>query len=74
MIKIDVHGLTHQQAVKLVESRLIKASEKGSFECTIVTGKSDAMNKVIINEVLNFYNFDWIILQYGSIYVTYTKI
>jgi len=55
--KIDLHGLTHDQAVKKVENDLIGISMSKFYEVKIITGKSQAMQDKIIKEVLDPYNF-----------------
>lgn len=71
---IDLHGLPHQTAIKVVEDRLIQASNKGSFEAEIITGKSIIMQRFIVNEVLESWGFDYVCFEDnpGSIYVSYT--
>jgi DNA-nicking Smr family endonuclease len=71
---IDLHGLPHQTAVKVVEERLIEASNKGSFEAEIITGKSVIMQRFIVNEVLDSWGFDYVCFDDnpGTIYVSYT--
>lgn len=50
--KIDLHGLSHNEAVKKVESELIGISLQKHFQVEIITGKSKEMQQKIINEVL----------------------
>jgi DNA-nicking Smr family endonuclease len=50
---IDLHGLPHQTAIKLVEDKLTQASLKGSFDAEIITGKSVIMQRFIVKEVLD---------------------
>ena len=71
---IDLHGLPHQTAIKVVENRLIEASNKGSFEAEIITGKSIIMQRFIVNEVLESWGFDYVCFEDnpGTIYVSYT--
>lgn len=73
---IDLHGLPHQAAIKVVEDRLIDASNKGSFEAEIITGKSIIMQRLIVNEVLESWGFDYVCFEDnpGSIYVSYTPL
>jgi hypothetical protein len=51
--KIDLHGLTHNQAVAKVESELISISLSKYWETEIITGKSKYMQHRIITEVLD---------------------
>jgi DNA-nicking Smr family endonuclease len=71
---IDLHGLPHQTAIKVVEDRLIQASNKGSFDAEIITGKSVIMQRCIVNEVLDSWGFDYVCFDDnpGTIYVSYT--
>lgn len=50
--KIDLHGLSHNEAVKKVESELIGISLQKHYQVEIVTGKSKEMQRKIIKEVL----------------------
>lgn len=54
---IDLHGLTHKEAVKKVEGELINISLSSYWEVELITGKSQAMKDIIIKEVLKPYNF-----------------
>lgn len=71
---IDLHGLSHQTAIKLVEDRLIEASNRGSFDAEIITGKSIIMQRFIVNEVLESWGFDYVCFEDnpGTIFVSYT--
>ena len=73
---IDLHGLPHRTAIKVVEDRLIEASNRGSFDAEIITGKSVIMQRFIINEVLEAWGFDYIHVDDnpGTIYVSYTHL
>jgi DNA-nicking Smr family endonuclease len=73
---IDLHGLPHQTAIKVVEDRLIQASNKGSFDAEIITGKSVIMQRCIVNEVLDSWGFDYVCFDDnpGTIYVSYTPL
>jgi DNA-nicking Smr family endonuclease len=71
---IDLHGLPHQTAIKLVEDKLTQASLRGSFDAEIITGKSVIMQRCIVNEVLDSWGFDYVCFDDnpGTIYVSYT--
>ena len=71
---IDLHGLSHQAAVKLVEEKLTEASIRGSFEVEIITGKSVVMQQFIVKEVLELWGYDYVCFDDnpGTIYVSYT--
>ena len=57
MLKIDLHGLTHKQAILKVENNLIlnQLCKYGQLE--IITGKSTELQDKIIKEVLGLINF-----------------
>ena len=63
---VDLHGLTYKQATAKVETVLINASFNKAMVATIITGKSKAMQDVIINEVLIPYNFNYFISENNS--------
>jgi len=73
---IDLHGLPHRSAIKLVEEKLTQASLKGSFDAEIITGKSVIMQRFIVNEVLDNWGFDYVCFDDnpGTIYVSYTPL
>lgn len=51
--KIDLHGLSHNEASKKVENELINISLSKYWEVEIITGKSKPMQDKIIKEVLD---------------------
>ena len=65
MKEIDLHGLTHEDAVLETENFLLKESAKGSFECRVITGNSPKLQIRIIKEVLDKYDFNWISVAYN---------
>ena len=50
--KIDLHGLSHNQAVSKTENELMGISLSKYWEVEIITGKSKYMQHRIITEVL----------------------
>ena len=54
---IDLHGLTHKEAISKVESELIGISMSNYWEVEIITGKSGNMKNKICKEVLDPFNF-----------------
>ncbi len=50
--KIDLHGLTHDEATRKVETELIRISLTNYYQVEIITGKSKPMQDKIINEIL----------------------
>ena len=71
---IDLHGLPHKTAIKVVEDKLTQASLNGSFDAEIITGKSAIMQRLIVNEVLESWGFEYVCFDDnpGTIYVSYT--
>lgn len=61
MLKIDLHGLTHKQAILKVENNLIlnQLCKYGQLE--IITGKSTELQDKIIKEVLGPHKFSYYI-------------
>lgn len=55
--QIDLHGLSHNEAVAKVESELINISVSKHWEVQIITGKSETMQHKIINEILGPHQF-----------------
>jgi hypothetical protein len=55
--KIDLHGLSHNQAVFKVENELVGISLSQYWEVEIITGKSKPMQDKIIKEVLDPMNY-----------------
>ena len=55
--KIDLHGLSHNQAVSKVENELVGISLSQYWEVEIITGKSKPMQDKIIKEVLDPMNY-----------------
>ena len=64
--RLDLHGLTHKEAVKKTESMLIGASFDKAMEVEIITGKSKTMQDKIIKEVIDVYNFSYYIPTYNQ--------
>lgn len=50
--KIDLHGLSHDEAVIKTENELVNISLSNFWEVEVITGKSKQMQNKIINEVL----------------------
>jgi hypothetical protein len=66
MLKIDVHGLTHKEAVLKVENSLIlnQLCKYGQLE--LITGKSKQLQLKIIEEVLGVHNFSYYIPAHNA--------
>jgi hypothetical protein len=76
MIELDLHGVTHDNAVRTLEGILVGESTKGSFQLRVITGNSTRMQKRLIDEVLDTMGFQYNIpaSNLGEIIVTYTKL
>lgn len=70
--KLDLHGVSHREAIQKAESFLIEASFDRTMVAEIITGKSKSMQDSIIKEVINPYKFNYYIPAYneGMIIVT----
>lgn len=74
--KIDLHGLGHNEAVKKTESFLIEASFDKAMVAEVITGNSKTMQDRIINDVIDYYKFDYYIPSHnlGMIIVTQSEL
>ena len=74
--KIDLHGLTHKEAISKTEMLLIGASFDKAMVAEIITGKSNQLQDKIITELLDTYKFDYYIPSYntGMIIVTQNEL
>lgn len=72
MKEIDLHGMSHYEAVLEAENFVLLESEDELFECRIITGNSMAMQSKII-EMLKEHNFKYYIPSWntGEIIVQY---
>ena len=58
---IDLHGKTHKEAVNATEAFLVGASFTKPMHAEVITGKSKAMQEVIIEQVIKPFNFTYYI-------------
>lgn len=72
MKEIDLHGLTHDDALIKAEDFVLLLSQDRVFQCRIITGKSDKLSKKIV-EMLESHEFNWYIPTWnvGEIIVTH---
>jgi len=72
MKELDLHGLTHEEAVLKAEHFVLKLSVDELFECRLITGNSMKMKSVIV-EMLDGHDFKWWIPAWntGEIIVHY---
>ena len=72
MKELDLHGLTHEEAVLKAEDFVLELSIDELFECRLITGNSMRMQSKLI-EMLNEHDFKWYIpsRNTGEIIVTF---
>ena len=72
MKEIDLHGLTHDEALIKAEDFVLLLSQNMTFQCRIITGKSDRLSKKVV-EMLELHEFNWYIPSWnvGEIVVTH---
>ena len=72
MKELDLHGLTHEEAVLRAEDFVLKLSVDELFECRLITGNSMNMQIKVI-QMLNEHDFKWYIPNWntGGIIVTF---
>ena len=58
MKELDLHGMTHSEAVLEAENFVLLESQDELFECKLITGNSMKMKSVIV-EMLEKHNFNW---------------
>ena len=58
MKELDLHGLTHEEAVLSAENFVLLESLDELFECRLITGNSMKMKSVIV-EMLERHDFKW---------------
>lgn len=72
MNEIDLHGMTHDEAVLVTEDFLLRLSLEPFFQCRVITGNSKRLQDRIMEDVLLKHNFRFMIPSYntGCIIVT----
>lgn len=63
--EIDLHGMTHEEAVLKAENFVLLESQNELFECRIITGNSYKMTTKII-KMLSEYGFNYYIPTWNS--------
>ena len=73
---IDLHGISHEKALVMVEEYLLMNSFGNDLELELITGKSPKLQKKIIENILSKYDFNYYIPSHntGMMYITDTKI
>ena len=65
MKELDLHGLTHTEAVENAEDFILMESHNELFECRLITGNSMKMQVKII-DMLKEHNFKWYIPTWNA--------
>jgi hypothetical protein len=75
-MKVDLHGINHNEAVDKVEEIMLLNSAKGSVELTVITGNSPAVQAKIINQVCDKHGFVYYKPPHnaGELVIQYEKI
>jgi len=70
---IDLHGIRHKEAMKMVREALDIKKSQGSFSLTIITGNSTVLQDRIFKEILELTPFNYYIPSWnlGQIIVEY---
>ena len=73
---IDLHGLTHEEALVKVEEYLLLNSFDNDLDLELITGKSPKLQQKIINQILNKHNYNYYIPDYntGVMFIADTRI
>ena len=73
---IDLHGVSHEKALVMVEEYLLMNSFGNDLELELITGKSPKLQNKIIENILTKYDFNYYIPNHnaGMMYITDTKI
>ena len=73
---IDLHGVSHEKALVMVEEYLLMNSFANDLELELITGKSPKLQKKIIENILTKHDFNYYIPNHntGMMYITDTKI
>ena len=73
---IDLHGVSHEKALVMVEEYLLMNSFGNDLELELITGKSPKLQHKIIEDILTKYSFNYYIPDHntGLMYITDSKI
>lgn len=61
MVDLDLHRVPHSKAIEMAEEFILTESQNFGFSCRIITGNSVALQKKIIEEVINKHKFNYLI-------------
>ena len=72
MKEIDLHGMTHEEALIKAEDFVLLLSQDELFQCRIITGNSYRLSSKV-TEMLESHDFNWYIPSWntGEIIVTH---
>ena len=65
MKEIDLHGMTHEEAVLEAENFVLLESQNSLFQCRIITGNSLKMSTKVI-EMLKEHGFHWYVPSWNT--------
>ena len=73
---IDLHGLTHEESLIIVEEYLLLNSFNNDLDLELITGQSPKLQEKIIQQILNKHDFNYYIPKYntGVMFITDTRI
>jgi DNA-nicking Smr family endonuclease len=66
MKELDLHGMTHEEALLSAEDFVMKESLKEVFQCRLITGNSMKLQTRIIDELLKPHGFKWYIPAWNT--------
>ena len=64
-MEIDLHGLTHEEAIRAVEDWLYNSYRIPLFTGKIITGNSPELQKKIFEQVLDTYGYAYYVPVYN---------
>ena len=65
MKELDLHGMTHEEAVLEAENFVLLESQNSLFQCRIITGNSLKMSTKVI-EMLKEHGFHWYVPSWNT--------
>jgi hypothetical protein len=66
MKELDLHGMSHKDALLSTEDFVMKESLKEGFQCRLITGNSMKLQIRIIDEILKPHDFKWYIPSWNT--------
>ena len=76
MKEIDLHGLTHNEAIEVVTKEVTSLFVERGFKIKVITGNSVTLQKKIFKEIVERYNLNSYLLtnNLGTIIITDLKL